>query len=384
LHRAKRNGSSKSRGVRSDLEDLSFGRISPVTTTTPLRQLGAISASTEAIGRVNEFVSAVRLLMLYRGDAFREAERRRLPDRVVEFCKSAATAGSTVVGNWANPLASFQNLSTAWLASLSAISVFDALWPSMIQAPPRSTIVAVSTTLTGGPIAEANVKPAGKLSLTASDLDVVKVAAYVAISSELLRSGSPSAISILQTELRTAIARACNSTFLPLLVAGTSVASSGVTALGIRQDLRTLLALVSSGADSKLFFITTRTIAEALSVMPDTAGAAAFPLATVNGGSIAGISIIPCDECTAGEILLVDSSQVAAATEGFTLDTSNQAMIEMATPGDSPPSASTSQQSLWQMNLSAIRAERYIGAKVLRSDAVAKVTGAAYVGGSPV
>jgi hypothetical protein len=202
---------------------------------TIAQQVGRVVANTETVGRVAEFTQAVRLLMLHRGDAHREAEARRMPDRVVEFCKSAATAGSTVVGNWGNPLASFQNLSTAWLASLSTISVFDALWPSMIQCPPRSTVIAVSTTLTGGPIAEANVKPAGKLSLTGSDLDVVKCAAFVAISSELLRSGSPNAISILQTELRTAIARACNSTFLPLLVAGTSVASSGVTALGIRQ-----------------------------------------------------------------------------------------------------------------------------------------------------
>jgi HK97 family phage major capsid protein len=326
-------------------------------------------------------MQGVRLLMLHRGDAHREAEARRMPDRVVEFTKSAAAAG-TLTG-WGSPFASFQNLSTAFLGSLGAISVFDALWPSMLQAPPRSTILAVSTTLTAGPIAEANVKPASRISLTGSDLDVTKAAAFVAISSELLRSGSPSAVAILQTELRTAIARATNSIFLPLLVAGTSVASSGFTALGVRQDLRTLLSLVSNGADSKLFLITTRTIAEALSVLPDSSGAGAFPGATVNGGSIGGIPIVVCDEATAGEIILVDASQVAAATEGITLDKSNEAAIELATPGDSPPSASTFQTSLWQMNLSAIRPERYIGAKVLRSDAVAKITGASYSGNSP-
>ena len=145
------------------------------------------------------------------------------------------------------------------------------------------------------------------------------MAAFVAITSELLRSGTPSAIAILQTEVRTAIARACNSTFLPLLVAGTSVASSGITATGVRQDLRTLLSLVNYGVDSKLFLITTRTIAGALAVLPDVNGAQAFPNATVSGGSIGGVPIIPCAEVTAGEIILVDASQVAAATEGFTL-----------------------------------------------------------------
>jgi HK97 family phage major capsid protein len=338
--------------------------------TIPQR-VAQVAANAESVGRLAEFIQGVRFLMLNpRGGADEMARHARASERTIEFTKSAAAAGS--LSGWGSPLSSFQNLSTAWLASLSAISVFDALWPSMIQCPPRSTILAVSTTLTGGPVAEANVKAAGKLSLTGSDLDVTKVAAFVAISSELLRSGTPNAIAILQTELRTAIARACNQTFLPLLVAGTSVASSGVTALGIRQDLRTLLALVSSGADSKLFLITTRTIAEALSVMPDTTGGPAFPNARPDGGSVInGVPTIVCDECTAGEIILCDASQICAATEGFTLDTSNEAAIELATPGDSPPTASTSMTSLYQMNLSAIRAERYIGAKVLRSDAVA-------------
>ena len=53
----------------------------------------------------------------------------------------------------------------------------------------------------------------------------------------------------------------------------TSFVSSGRQATGFRQDLRTLLANVSSGADCKLYFIVTRTIAEALAVLPDTSGA---------------------------------------------------------------------------------------------------------------
>jgi len=50
---------------------------------------------------------------------------------------------------------------------------------------------------------------------------------------------------------------------------------------------------------------------------------------------------------------------------------------------DSPVSASTPGISLWQMDLVAMKMERFIGAKVLRSDAVAKITGANYTGGSP-
>ena len=347
---------------------------------TVLQKLGQVNANIEAVGRVNEFVAAVRYKMP-RGGAHLQAEQERAPSRIIEFTRAAVTAGS--LSSWSSPLSAFQNLSSAFLSSLSGISVFDTLWPNILRAPLRTHIVAVSTTLTSGPIAEASVKPASSIALTTSDLDAVKAAALVAMSAELLRISVPSALVVLQRELRNAIARATNTIFLPILTASApSFVSSGITATAVRQDLRVLLANISSGADSKLFLITTRTIAEALAVLPDTAGAAAFPNATVNGGQIGGIPIIPCDECTAGEIILVDATQVAAGTEGMTLDSSNQATIQLDTSG-SPPDASTVLTSLWQADLAAVKAERFIGAKVLRSDACAKITGAGYTGGSP-
>jgi len=80
---------------------------------------------------------------------------------------------------------------------------------------------------------------------------------------------------------------------------------------------------------------------------------------------------------------LVDASQVAAASEGLVLDSSTEANIVMDTAPDSPPIASSAYISTWQLNLVALRAERYIGAKLLRSDAVAKITNVGYVGSSP-
>lgn len=346
-------------------------------------QIEKVAVATETVGRVKEFVAGCRYLMLNpHGGAYKEAERARASERVVEFTKSASAAG-TLTG-WGSPLASFQNLSTAFLGSLGAISCFDAMASSMLMLPLRTTVVSVSATLTAGPIAEANVKPVTKLSLTASDMDASKASALIAMSAELVRSGTPAAMALVERELRTAIARATNQIFLPIITTGiTFVASSGVQATGVRQDLRTLLSLVNSGADSKLFLIVTRKIAEAWAVLPDVSGAAAFPTATVNGGSIGGIPIIVCDEATDGEIILVDSSQVAAGTEGFVLDSSTEATLDLSSPGDSPQTASTSQTSLWQLNLVALKAERFIAARLLRSDAAAKITGASFTGGSP-
>jgi hypothetical protein len=217
-----------------------------------LQKLGSINANIEAVGRVAEFVQATKFLMLGRvDDAAAMAQRARASDRVIEFVKSAQSVGSMGAGTWGSELV-VAPLATAFLASLSGISAFDTLWPNMVQVPLRTKVVAVSSTLTAGPIAEASIKPAASLSLTASDLDPVKTAPFVAVSKELLKMGGPMANAVLERELRISISRASNSIFLPILTASAaSFVSSGVTESAVRQDIRTLLANVHRGADSK-------------------------------------------------------------------------------------------------------------------------------------
>lgn len=346
-------------------------------------RIGEVVKATESATRIAEFYSGIRYLMLSpRGGADELAEQSEAPFRVVEFLKSPAAAGSMV--GWAQPLSAFQNLATAFLASLSGISAFDALWPSMLQAPLRTSIISVNVAITGSAVGEGGIKSASKLSLSASDLDVTKCAAFVAITAELLRTGSPSTMTLLQTELRRAITRATNNLFLPILSGGApSFPSSGTTALAVRQDLSVLLQSVVSASDSKLFLIVTRKIAEAWAVLPDNTGASAFPEVTVDGGNAGGIPIVICDEATSGEIILVDATQVAAATEGITFDASQQASLQLDDAPNSPPDALAVMTSLWQLDLFGLKSERYIGAKVLRPNAVAKITGAAYSGNSP-
>src|SRR5262245_48657184 len=127
----------------------------------------------------------------------------------------------------------------------------------MLQLPLRTSVKVVTATITGSTIVEASVKGVSRLSLSASDLYAVKTAAIVVVSEELLKF-SPQANALLQRELQTQIAKATNTAFLAVLSPVASIASSGLTALAVRQDLRTLLVNVTSGADAKLFFVTTR------------------------------------------------------------------------------------------------------------------------------
>ena len=153
---------------------------------TIAQQVARVSANVETATRAGEFVQAVRFLMIGKGNATRLAEELRAPAHVIEFIKSPAAAGSMT--GWGQPLASFQNLATAFLSSLSGISVFDALWPFMLQAPLRTLIISVSTALTGSGVSESSSKPVSNLSLSAADLEATKAAAFVALSAELMRN----------------------------------------------------------------------------------------------------------------------------------------------------------------------------------------------------
>ena len=61
------------------------------------------------------------------------------------------------------------------------------------------------------------------------------------------------------------------------------------------------------------------------------------------------------------------------------VDASNQASVQMDSAPDSPPTASTTLVSLWQMNMTGIRAERWINWLKRRSTAVGYIQNAKYV-----
>ena len=73
----------------------------------------------------------------------------------------------------------------------------------------------------------------------------------------------------------------------------------------------------------------------------------------------------------APEIMLADDGQVV-------IDASNQASVNMDSAPDSPPTGSTILVSLWQMNMTGLRAERWINWLKRRSTAVGYISNASY------
>jgi hypothetical protein len=298
--------------------------------------------------------------------------------------KAAAAAGATDATTWGSQLAEYDTLASAFLASLKSFGAFDAMLPSMRRVPFRARIGCVTTGATGSTVGQAAPKPISRLTLTTTQIDEVKAVAILVITDELAKFGSSAAGDLFAVELSNAVAVETDETFISVLTTGaTSIGSSGVTAEHVRNDLRALLANITTNARSVLFLLTTSSTAKVLAILHDSSGGGAFPTMGVNGGTIGGINVVVSDGVPANTALLVDAQQVAAASETIQLSATNEASVQLDTAPDSPPIASSNMVSLWQNNMTGLKAERFFGVQKLTTTGVAVLTGIAYVGDSP-
>src|SRR5262245_53760638 len=132
------------------------------------QQIGKVYATKEASGFASEFAQVARIMATYQKPFWiKEAEREKLSPRLIEHLK-AAVEPNTMAGAGSDLAQS--SLATAFLSSLTPNSLFDLMFPNMLQAPLNTSIVAVTTNLTATNPAEANVKTLSKLVLAGNDL----------------------------------------------------------------------------------------------------------------------------------------------------------------------------------------------------------------------
>jgi HK97 family phage major capsid protein len=179
---------------------------------------------------------------------------------------------------------------------------------------PLHSRVGMSTTgFTASTVAQHHPKPITKLSMTGTTLDERKSVAIAVLDDELMRF-SMAAITKFQTELQNALAVETDETFVEILTSGaTSFGSSGVSAEHVRNDLRAALGSITTGARSRLYLLMPSAVAKVLAVLYDESGGPAFPTMKVNGGDIAGMTVIVSDGVPSSTIILADATQIAAA-----------------------------------------------------------------------
>lgn len=316
--------------------------------------------------------------------------------------KAAVTPGTTSDSVWAGPLVNYNVLSEEFINYLRPLTIIGRI--AALRRVPFNIKIGRQT---GGAsvnwVGQAAPKPLTSAAFDSVTLDLAKIAGIIVLSDELVKISNPNAETLVRDDLAEAVVQFMDSQFVDptkAAVAGVSPASitngvtavpaTGVTGAALRADLKTLMAAFLAAnmqIGAGVVFIMTQQTALSISLMTNSLGNKEFPDMSMNGGTLLGIPVITSENipatggsptdgypiilASAGDILLADDGQV-------TIDASREASLQMETAPDSPATASTIFVSMFQQNMIAIRAERYINWAKRRSGAVQYISSAKY------
>ena len=310
-------------------------------------------------------------------DAVSKAEVLGKGDRVGRLIKAAVSGAITSNSGlvFVGPELS------AFMSALRQVGAADQIFAAAMRLPLHPGRVAVFTSIAGGTVNEGVAKPIRALRLTSADLTPIKAVATVVMSHEFISALSPEAIRLLGTELRGAVALATDVGLHTILTSSASVESSGGnTWAGMVAEIEELLHAVELGIISRPFLLVSQRAMKGLAAAALENGVTTLG---VQGGELMGITVIATGGQADGTVTLLDASGLVISDAPIERRTSDEGSVEM---NDAPSSNSTTPThstlvSLYQIDSRALIAERSFGAKVIRSNAVASLTGVAWGGG---
>lgn len=329
--------------------------------------------------------------------------KQRYPDnpRIHQYLqhKTAVAGGTTTDSNFASAfLATAQTLESEFLEYLRPQTVVGKFGrngiPALTPTPFNVKIQSQTSGATAAWVGQGKGKPVTKFNSTSTTLLFTKIAAISVITEELARFSSPNAEAFVRNELTKAVIERMDTDFLDPAKAEssgvnpasityglTAKTSAGVSAANALTDLQNIINpfILANYDVSKIVLIMPTSLALVLSLMENSLGQPAFAGITVNGGNLRGFPVITSQYAASGAsygnmVIAVHAPSVALADDGrVTVDASREASIEMS---DAPanesatPTASAYMVSMFQTNSIALRAEREVNWKKLRSDAV--------------
>lgn len=320
--------------------------------------------------RAADFVELTRIHLLAKsGDHSGIARLRSTSATVIDLLEKGAVAPMATTDPGANAL--LGKLSEAFQQSVGLFSAFQQISNAggFKDVPLRCRIQSVTLAGSGYRVAEADLKPVSRLSLASNELQYWKSVAIAVLTAELVKSISSAAADFINNELGRAVGYATDQIFTELLTGTTgapSTPSTGTDASAFLADLRAARRLISYGADAKLFLIVPPAFNGELGLMRDNGG-------WIMADSVIGnnIRVVCSDALAADTAILLDSTQVAAASDALTFRNSNSTALMLDDNPTSPPHL----VSLFQANLIAAKAERYFGCEVTRADCLCLITG---------
>lgn len=309
--------------------------------------------------------------------------------------RAAVAAGTTTDPAWAAPLVEYQNMTGEFIELLRPATIIGRI-QGFRRVPFNIQMPAQKSSSTAQWVGEGKPKPVSALAFETMRLGFAKVAGIVVLTDELVRFSNPSAEGIVQRDLIETITQLLDHDFVDPAKAevadvspesithqATYIDASGTTADALRWDVRSLFSAFTANNASVAgaYWIMDPVIALTIGMMVNPLGQTEFPGIDQNGGVLYGLPVIcstniPKDANDLYYIILVKPSEVLMADDGgVALDASREASLQM----DSAPVAGATQLvSLWQNNMIALRAERFINWKPRRMLACAYIRGANY------
>lgn len=321
---------------------------------------------------------------------------------VVTVLKAAVAAGTTTDPAWAGPLVEYQTMAGEFIELLRPQTIIGKIQglrqvPFNIKMPGQTSGSSVNW------VGEGKPKPVSALAFDTTTLRFTKAAGIVVLTDELVRFSNPSAEALVQTDLTASMAQFLDVAFVDPAIAEvaevspasitngvTPIVASGTTADALKSDVKRLFAafLAANMTPAGAVWIMTPTMALTIGMMTNALGQLEFPTIDMNGGTFMGLPVIVSESVPANpgsgspatgagqRLILAKASEILLADDGgVTIDVSREASLQM----DSAPTAgATELVSLWQNNMVALRAERFINWKRRRLQAVGYIDSANY------
>ena len=297
------------------------------------------------------------------------------PEHVQRVAK--AVVGTTTSPEY-SALVDTQNLVGEFIDLLRPRTIIDQL-QGFRRVPFNVTIPTKTSGSIVNWVGEAKRKPVTNLAFGKTNLGFAKIAGIVPFSDELSRFSNPNVDRMVRDDLGDTIVEFMNDQFIDpakaetvdspasILNGVTPIVASGITAEQIKSDLRKLRTqfITANLSLSGAYYVMSETMASFISDLTDALGNPVFKGmdAPVGSKTIKGLPVVESE--MAGKLIaLIKPSEILLADDGgIDLSVSNEATL-VYNNGTADVTV-----NLWQENLIAIRAERYVRWKPRRAQA---------------
>lgn len=375
-----------------------------ITTATPVTGVTSQKTATEVRGGTNvitvtpmvpkgtAFTRKIMAIAATRGNKWEAAEYAKrwdstTPEVHLEL-KAAIAAGTTTDATWAGPLAVATPMSNEFLELLRPATLLGRI-PNLRRVPFNISIPSQTAGGTYGWVGQGKPKPLTNSAFATVTLGINKIAGIIVLTEELVRLSTPSAEETVRAEMIAGITTFMDQQFIDPAVAAsgtvspasitngtTPVTSAGTSSDNARTDLKALMAsfIAANLSTANAVWIMSEANAFALAMAVNALGQPQFPGMSASGGTLFGLPVITSQ--SAGNVVaLVDAQGILVADDGgVNVDVSREASLQMDSAPDDPATATTVMVSMFQHNLVALRAERFVTWKRSRTASVKYVS----------